>query len=62
MVNKTDKKVTEQKLSYKDAAAELEKANAAITAMVKRETDKTLNDVLFTASLTMHNSYGMSDH
>ena len=62
MVNETDKKVTEQKLSYKDAAAELEKANAAITAMVKRETDKTLNDVLFTASLTMHNSYGMSDH
>lgn len=61
-INDCDKKVKAENLSYKDAAAELEATNEAITTLVKRETDKCLDKVLFSASMGMRNAYGMSDH
>ncbi len=49
-------------LSYQEATPVLEEANARIADMLREQTDKTLDDVLLTASLGMRNAFALSDH
>lgn len=52
LVNKTDE----------DIHADLEKANQEMADIARKETDKTLNDVLYDASCHMKNGYSRSDN
>ena len=62
LINETDRKVAHDKLSYQEATKLLEETNEKMSARLKKETDKTLTDVLYTASLAMKNGFAMSDH
>ena len=62
LINEIDRKVAREGLSYQDAVKLLEEANEKMSARLKKETDKTLTQVLYTASLDMKNGFAMSDH
>ncbi|MEE1210058.1 MAG: C69 family dipeptidase, partial [Parafannyhessea umbonata] len=65
LVAKYDRKVEGDggmSLSYQEATPVLEEANARIADMLREQTDKTLDDVLLTASLGMRNAFALSDH
>ncbi len=62
LINEIDRKVVREGISYQDAAKLLEDANEKMSARLKKETDKTLTQVLYTASLDMKNGFAMSDH
>ena len=62
LINEIDRKVAREGISYQDAAKLLEDANEKMSARLKKETDKTLTQVLYTASLDMKNGFAMSDH
>ena len=65
LVAQYDRKVAEgggAPLAYREATPVLEEANARIADMLREQTDKTLDDVLLTASLGMRNAFALSDH
>ena len=62
LINEIDRKVAREGISYQDAAKLLGDANEKMSARLKKETDKTLTQVLYTASLDMKNGFAMSDH
>lgn len=59
ILNKYDKIIS--KLAGQKAEEECEKANAEVAAMLKEETSKTLDKVLYETSCLMKNSYARSD-
>lgn len=62
LVNQADKKLGKKKKSDKKLQDELEAVNEEVAAMLRKETDKLLDKVLFDASSLMKNSYSRSDH
>ncbi len=61
IINRYDAEIAESGLSYEDSCVLCEKANSEIATMVKEETDKVLNNVLYEASNNMKNSFARSD-
>lgn len=59
LVNETDRRFEEK--HPENASAFCEEANERIADMLKNETDKALDNVLYTASCEMKNSYARSD-
>jgi len=57
----TDEAVAQAGLSRDDSCGLLEEANEHMAADLRRETDKLLDKVLFTASLGMRNAFARSD-
>ena len=61
LLTATDQTVAESCASRDDACAMLEGANERMACDLRRETDKLLDKVLFTASLGMRNAFARSD-
>ena len=60
-IRQADEEVTSSDVDYADATGMLERANAGICEMVRRETDEVLDNVLFAASEGMRNRFARSD-